>query len=133
MTSPLADRIRRLLQRRGWQQSDLARESRVSEATISRLLAGEQRNPTAGTLSAIAKALQVPVDEILLDEGNSSAGDSLEAALVDLYRLLPAEERAKILDYAEAIALRRQLVANNKGESKRMVRVKQMLSMTQLS
>jgi len=57
-------RLRQEMARRGWAASDLARESRLSQATISGALAG--RPVAAKSLSLIAKALsQAPVLDVV--------------------------------------------------------------------
>jgi transcriptional regulator with XRE-family HTH domain len=69
-------RLRQEMARRGWAASDLARESRLSQATVSASLAG--RPVTAKSLALIAKALmRAPVIDIvdaLLADGESNFG-----------------------------------------------------------
>jgi hypothetical protein len=60
----LADRLRFEIACRGWSGSDLARESRLSPATISAALAG--RPIAASSMGLIAKALaKSPPNEII--------------------------------------------------------------------
>jgi transcriptional regulator with XRE-family HTH domain len=59
-----AQHLRLEMVRRGWAASDLARESRLSPATISASLAG--RPVAANTLAHIAKALsRAPVLDVI--------------------------------------------------------------------
>jgi transcriptional regulator with XRE-family HTH domain len=109
MSNAIPGNLRRLMQRRDFQQAELAKRSGLSEATISRILSGEQRNPTAETLRALARALGVGVADLLAEDGRPhGVDDEAEEILLNLYRVLGPEDRAKIVEYAEAIALKRQ-------------------------
>lgn len=119
----LGRNIKLLIERNHWQQSDLARTCRLSEATVSRIISGDQPNPTARTLQALAGAFRCPVSQLLADEPEPrEASEATEAVLLELYRLLPPDERAKIVEYAEAIALKRERdrsLAGNPGVARR--------------
>jgi transcriptional regulator with XRE-family HTH domain len=69
-------RLRQEMTRRGWAATDLARESRLSQATISAALAG--RPVAAKSLALIAKALsRTPVLDVvdsLIMSDRSEAG-----------------------------------------------------------
>jgi len=57
-------RLRQEMARRGWDATDLARESRLSQATVSAALAG--RPIAAKSLGLMAKALlRVPANEVI--------------------------------------------------------------------
>jgi lambda repressor-like predicted transcriptional regulator len=57
-------RLRQEIARRGWSVRDLAREAKLSEATVSAALAG--RPIAAGSLALIAKALsRVPASDVI--------------------------------------------------------------------
>ena len=49
--------------RRGWNQTDLAYHSRVSQAEISRIESGRLK-PSAGQIERLARALGVSPDQI---------------------------------------------------------------------
>jgi len=51
------------LEEHGWGQAELARRGGITRSQISRLLSGE-RQPTATTCRAIARAFHMPVDEV---------------------------------------------------------------------
>ncbi len=106
----LAARLQRLMELRGLQQRQLAHRAHLSESSISRLLTGEQGNPTTHTLQALAKALDVEVRDLLLaaDESPQAPASESEDLLLALYRLVSPEERARIVGYAEAIAEQRR-------------------------
>ena len=57
--------IRRLRTRRGLTQDQLAARSGLTQSGLSKLEAGERPNPGMTTLKKLAKALDVPVGELL--------------------------------------------------------------------
>ncbi len=61
----IAKTVKRLRERMGLSQEKLARLADVSNNTIINIEAGKQDNPTIDTLSKIAKALDVRVDELI--------------------------------------------------------------------
>ena len=108
-STAIGTNLRRTMDQQHWQQSDLAKRCHLSEATISRILSGEQPNPTARTLQALANALGCRVSLLLAEEpGAGTTSETAEAVLLELYRLLPSDERTKIVEYAEAIAIKRE-------------------------
>jgi transcriptional regulator with XRE-family HTH domain len=102
----LAVRLRALMDVRGIRQRELARRTNLSESSVSRLLSGEQVNPTAHTLQALANALDVSVRSLLIDEETAGTDAALgsEDLLLALYRLIPPEDQARVIGYTEAIA-----------------------------
>jgi len=96
-----------LMGERRWQQSDLARRTSLSEASISRILSGEQPNPTTRTLRLLAEAFGCSVGQLLTDTTDpGSLSETQDAILLELSRMLPPHERAKVIEYAEALALK---------------------------
>jgi transcriptional regulator with XRE-family HTH domain len=61
----IAKTVKRLRERMGLSQEKLARLADVSNNTIINIEAGKQDNPTIDTLSKIANALGVGVDELI--------------------------------------------------------------------
>jgi len=59
----LAKRIRELRNKRGISQEKLARLADVSYNTIVKIESGESKNPTFQTMTGIAKALNVSLDD----------------------------------------------------------------------
>ena len=53
--------VRRMRQRQGVSQAALAKKARISQAYLSRLESGAQKNPSVAVLQRLAKALGVPV------------------------------------------------------------------------
>ena len=61
----LADRLQAARERKGWSQTDLARESSVPYSTIWRLENRATLDPKGGLLHKLATALEVSVDYLL--------------------------------------------------------------------
>ncbi len=59
-------RLRELRQEMGWTQEDLARASGLGRPMISRIESGARSNVRSSTLHKLAKALHVPVDDLML-------------------------------------------------------------------
>lgn len=57
--------IRRLRETRGLTQRDLAAKAKVTGAYVAQLETGAKENPSLDVLKRIAKALGVPVTELL--------------------------------------------------------------------
>jgi transcriptional regulator with XRE-family HTH domain len=62
-------RLSRMLKTRreakGLTQVELAKRARVTQTYIAKLESGDKQNPSLGTLQRLAKALGVPVTELL--------------------------------------------------------------------
>jgi transcriptional regulator with XRE-family HTH domain len=65
MTARIGMTVRRLRQGRAMSQLALAKKARISQAYLSRLEAGIQNNPSVSVLQRLAKALGVPLTELL--------------------------------------------------------------------
>ena len=61
-------RIKEIRERKNLTQEELSKESGVSRATISALENGSSRATTTKTLMNIARALGVPVEELLFTQ-----------------------------------------------------------------
>ena len=62
---PLGTRIKTLRERKGLNQSELARASGIAPATISRLESGDLRDVQTAVARRIARALGVSVDYLI--------------------------------------------------------------------
>ena len=60
-----SSKIKLLREKLGLSQEKLARLADISNNTIIYIEAGKQHNPTIETLEKIAKALNVPVEELI--------------------------------------------------------------------
>lgn len=61
----LAESLRKLRENKGLSQDRLAKLADVANNTIIKIEQGENKNPTLNTLNKIAKALGVPIEELL--------------------------------------------------------------------
>lgn len=68
----LAKKIRELRNKKGLSQEKLARLADVSYNTIVKIESGESKNPTFQTITGIAKALGVSLDQ-LADKGENKS------------------------------------------------------------
>jgi XRE family transcriptional regulator, aerobic/anaerobic benzoate catabolism transcriptional regulator len=57
--------LKRFRHRKGLSQLGLAKRARVSQGYISEMEAGQRKNPGIETLKKLARALDVPVTELL--------------------------------------------------------------------
>jgi transcriptional regulator with XRE-family HTH domain len=57
--------LKRLREAKGLSQLELAKRAKVAQAYLSELEAGQKKNPGIETLRKLAKALGVPVTELL--------------------------------------------------------------------
>ncbi|OGL26568.1 MAG: hypothetical protein A3G44_15680 [Candidatus Rokubacteria bacterium RIFCSPLOWO2_12_FULL_73_47] len=62
---PLGATIRRLRRTRGLSQEELARAARVTREYVTMIERGARRNPSLAILGRVARALGVPVGELL--------------------------------------------------------------------
>ncbi|MBU0519009.1 helix-turn-helix domain-containing protein [bacterium] len=86
---------------RGWSQADLARNSGTARATISNLL-NEVRNPGTELISALAEALDYPVEFVMRKAGILSPAPretEKREELNHLFDKLPEDEKDDLLDY----------------------------------
>ena len=60
----LSSRLARLKRERGLTTDALSRQSGIPKGTINKILNGETRNPTVGTLAALANALGCPLSSL---------------------------------------------------------------------
>jgi transcriptional regulator with XRE-family HTH domain len=67
MVSParLSQALKRLRERRGLTQVQLAKRAKVAQGYVAMLESGERKSPSLPVLRRLAKALGVPVTELL--------------------------------------------------------------------
>lgn len=90
----IARRVRTLREERGWTPPELARRAAVGRATVFRVEAGE-REPSVGTLEALADALGVSVLALLKDPKDAAYAEAVEVIL-DRLSGDPARARAQM-------------------------------------
>ena len=65
MTARLGTVIKALRESKGMSQVELASKAKIARPYLIRLESGQQRNPSLDVLRRLAKALGVPVTELL--------------------------------------------------------------------
>ena len=63
--STLAKKVKNLSEEKGLSQEKLARLADVSNNTIVNVEAGKQKNPTIDTLTKIAEALNISINDLI--------------------------------------------------------------------
>ena len=89
--------LERLRRARGLNQDDLAEMAGVKQSTISKIERGYD-GVTLRVLKQLAGALEVEVTELLADDRTAA-----EAALLKVFRTLPAERQQGWLDLAATL------------------------------
>jgi transcriptional regulator with XRE-family HTH domain len=69
--------IRRLREERGWLQEELAARAGITQAQVSRLESGEQRDPRWSTLEGLARAFGLSLDALTGRSGDHRAPGEL--------------------------------------------------------
>jgi transcriptional regulator with XRE-family HTH domain len=70
----LAQRVRDIRYAKGWGPDELANRAEISRTALYQIESGKTGLPRAGTLRRIAVALEVPMDDLLGNEGSSEHG-----------------------------------------------------------
>lgn len=70
---PLREFLETLMERNGWNQTELARHMKVSGSALGRWLSGENQ-PAPDKLRQAARSLRVDYDELLVRAGYRSTG-----------------------------------------------------------
>ncbi len=86
LVAEVAENVRVECARRGWKQSDLARALGIANSAVNaRWMGGRQWQ--LEDLDAIAKAMRVPVDRLLLPrvDSNHQPTDSPYALVIDMF------------------------------------------------
>src|SRR2546423_9559329 len=70
----LAQRVRDFRYSKGWGPDELASRAEISRTALYQIESGKTGLPRAGTLRRIAVALEVPMEDLLGNEGDPHAG-----------------------------------------------------------
>lgn len=99
--------IKRLRDLKGWNQSRLAQEAKISGAALSKIEKGEGRVPTIVVLRKLASALKVQLHEITGEEAiETSTADEHTNEFYrrwDVLDDLSEEDQARLKDMAERL------------------------------
>lgn len=120
--SPMDDEIyfpqwlRAKMNEREWGNSDLARAAKIDRQLVSNYLTDKRRNPDVRILEKIAKALEIPPEEIYQAAGiplSKQSVDPVTAATIYLMRDLDTSKKNEILEY---VKLQRRLSKKGKDD-----------------
>ena len=91
------EKIEKLMKQHNWSQKDLARESGITEASVSRYINGE-RNPRIDIVINFAKAFGVSTDYLLYEEDSpNNAYECISVAIARNGEKLTAEEQNRLI------------------------------------
>jgi len=103
----IADRLRYLIEVRGYTQVELAKKCGVTQAAISNLVTDASRKPSAPTLLKLAAALQANAEWVITGEGDpfqiNVLGSRSEQAMIEAFRALDDQAKAALLAAAKAM------------------------------
>jgi len=102
MKNTLSTFLNEELNKRGWSQRELARRAHLSPTSISEVMAGK-RGPGKRFCQAVAKALQVPAEQIFQAAGiiEPPLTTSLFIELTTIAKSLSEANQKKLIEYAQ--------------------------------
>ena len=103
----IGDRLRYLIEVRGYTQVELANKIGVTQAAISNIVTDSSRKPSAPTLLKLAAALQANADWIITGKGNpfeiNVIGRKAEQDLLEAFRNMDPQAQAALIAAAKAM------------------------------
>jgi len=91
------EKVIMLMNQKMWNQKDLARESGITESSVSRYLNGE-RTPRIDIINNFSKVLGVSVDYLLCENSDETNGyNNIAEAIARNGRNLTAEEKNRLI------------------------------------
>ncbi len=103
----IGDRLRYLIEVRGYTQVELASKVGVTQAAISNLVTDSSRKPSAPTLLKLAAALQANPEWILTGQGDpfeiNIVSKRSEKDLIEAFRSMDMQAQAALLAAAKAM------------------------------
>jgi transcriptional regulator with XRE-family HTH domain len=104
----IGDRIRWLIDNRGYKQTELAESMGLTQSAISNLVTNDSRKPSAPTLLKLASALQANPDWIITGQGEpyqtNTIGRKQEQELLEIFRRMDTKTQLALLAAAKAMA-----------------------------
>lgn len=91
--------------KRGWDQAELARRSKITPGQVSHILSGD-RKPGSTACRGIARALQLPPEEVFRHAGLLPMAHKTPEGIEELqfyYREMNAEDRKRLLMIARTL------------------------------
>ena len=88
---------------KGWKQAELARRARLSQPSVWALEKGETRMPKFETLAAIARALGVPLKEILKAPPKGKKGEDWDEQFHATVQALDDGNKSALMAVAQSL------------------------------
>ena len=115
--TPWGRRIREEMNRRGWDNAQLARMSGLSESTVSRVLSGSTRSPGIDAVRGVALAFGISIDELAGTAQRSNGPRSVDigpVALVPLVDVVLAAGEPNFIEAGESIPMPMELAQGSR-------------------
>lgn len=90
------DRIRQLLQERGWTMYKLSKLSGVSQSTLSNMF-NRNNDPSISTLEDICNAFGITLSQFFANEGDLVALNKEQAEILEKWSILTSEQKNTLL------------------------------------
>ena len=103
----LQDRVRALREKRGWNQSRLAKASEVTRATISRIESGQTKEIKSESLKNLAIALGVTMDFLAGRTREHFPSDI--TFLLECHDKLSLHDQLNLINYADFLSQHRRV------------------------
>lgn len=107
------DLVKQEMGKRGWNESDLAREAGMSRQAINFLLSGRTKSPSVDTIKQIARAFRLPVEEFARAAGLMPPDTFRERLIKRIEERLSRVTDQKDIDRIERMI---DLLANDKDD-----------------
>lgn len=91
----IGENLKRLRRDKGWTQTELAEESKIGLAQISKI-EKDKTDPKLSTIYQLINALECTTEALLIDTNKSSV-DSILAMALDRIRQLPEKDKEIVL------------------------------------
>ena len=98
-----SQKIIALREEKGWNQAELARRAGLSQPSVWALEHGETKMPKFETLASVAKALGVPLKEIMAAKPAGKKGAEWDDQIVALFASLDDGNKASLLAVAQTL------------------------------
>lgn len=102
-------RIKSILKQNDLSIYGLATKAELSTACINNWYGKRGYEPSLSALQKIADALEVPLYQLLYEEGNLIPADEMFAELFDAWIILSPEQRQALFDIAKAMVIDRDI------------------------
>lgn len=98
------DKLEALMREKGWSKYKLANEAHLGQSTIHEILSGKKKSPTAKTLSKLADALGVSINEFFDEDDNSKNTEEINIPQEYLKQYkVTSRDKKQFLEYMKKV------------------------------